>query len=337
MNLIFSFGVLLILILVPVVGVGVLGLKSLFAIVIPYLAFAIFLLGLIYKMIYWAKSPQPFKIPTTCGQQKSLPWIKHSKLEAPASTWEVYLRMFFEIFLFRSLFRNLRADYDGKKLIYGSAKWLWLGAILFHFSFLIILVRHLRFFVYPVPECLKVIDYVDSFFQIGLPPIYTTDLLILLGLGFLLLRRLFDNKVNYISYASDYFPLLLIIAIVTTGILMRLLVKPDIYAIKELAYGLATFSPNLPQREISLLFYIHLFLVSVLAAYFPFSKLVHMIGIFFSPTRNMANDNRMVRHINPWDYPVKYTTYCEWQEKFREVMEEAGLPIDEEWCKETQK
>lgn len=337
MNLIFSLIVLAILILVPAIGVGVLGLKGLFAIFIPYLGFALFFFGLIYRMIDWARSPQPFKIPTTCGQQKSLPWIKHSRLESPSSCWEVYLRMFFEVFLFRSLFRNLRADFDGKRLIYGSAKWLWLGAILFHVSFLVILIRHLRFFVYPVPQVIANIDFVDSFFQIGLPPIYLTDVLILAGLGFLLLRRLLDAKVNYLSYTSDYFPLLLIITIAGTGVLMRLFIKPDIYAIKQLAYGLATFKPALPEGKLSLLFYIHLFLVSSLAAYFPFSKLVHMVGVFFSPTRNMANDNRMRRHVNPWDYPVKYTTYCEWQEKFRDVMEESGIPIDDEWCKETQK
>lgn len=337
MNLIFSIAVVVLLILIPLIGVGVLGLKSLFSIYLPYLAFAIFFFGLIYRIIDWARSPQPFKIPTTCGQQKSLPWIKHSRLESPASTWEVYLRMFLEVFLFRSLFRNLRADFDGTRLIYGSAKWLWLGAILFHVSFFIILLRHLRFFVYPVPECIKILDFVDSFFQIGLPPVYLTDLLILAGLTFLLLRRLIDPKVNYLSHASDYFPLLLLIGIVGTGVLMRLFFKPDIYAIKELAYGLATFNPILPKGKISLLFYVHFFLVCTLAVYFPFSKLVHMVGVFFSPTRNMANDNRMRRHVNPWDYPVKYTTYCEWQEKFRDVMEEAGIPIDEEWCKEAKK
>lgn len=337
MNLIFSVIVLLILILIPIIGVNVLGLNSLFGIFIPYLAFIIFFFGLIYRIINWARSPQPFKIPTTCGQQKSLSWIKHSRLESPASTWEVYLRMFFEVFLFRSLFRNLRADFDGKRLIYGSAKWLWLGAILFHISFLIILIRHLRFFLNPVPSIIQKISFIDSFFQLGLPPIYITNLLILAGLGFLLLRRLFDAKVNYLSHASDYFPLLLIIAIAITGILMRLYVKPDVYAIKQLTYGLATFKPSLPEAKLSTLFYIHLFLVCSLAAYFPFSKLVHMVGVFFSPTRNMANDNRMRRHINPWDYPVKYTTYAEWQEKFRDVMEEAGIPIDEEWGKETLK
>lgn len=337
MNLLFSLIVLLILILLPIIGVSALGLNSLFAIFIPYLAFAIFFFGLIYRIINWARSPQPFKIPTTCGQQKSLSWIKHSRLESPFSTWEVYLRMFFEIFFFRTLFRNLRADFDGKRLIYGSAKWLWLGAILFHLSFLIILIRHLRFFLNTIPTFIQNISFIDSFFQLGLPPIYITDLLILAGLGFLLLRRLFDAKVNYLSHASDYFPLLLIISIVITGILMRLYVKPDLYAIKQLTYGLATFNPSLPKGKLSLLFYIHLFLVSSLAAYFPFSKLVHMVGVFFSPTRNMANDNRIKRHINPWDYPVKYTTYAEWQEKFRDVMEEAGIPIDEEWGTETLK
>ncbi len=337
MNLIFSLIVLAILILIPLMGVGVLGLNSLFAIFIPYLAFAIFFFGLIYRIIGWARSPQPYKITTTCGQQKSLSWIKHSRLESPASSWEVYLRMFFEVFLFRSLFRNLRADFDGKRLIYGSAKWLWLGAILFHLSFLVIMIRHLRFFVNDIPSIVQKISAVDSFFQLGLPPIYITNLLILAGLGFLLLRRLVDAKVNYLSYASDYFPLLLIISIALTGILMRLYVKPDLYAIKQLTYGLATFNPALPKGNLSMLFYIHLFLVSSLAAYFPFSKLVHMVGVFFSPTRNMPNDNRMSRHINPWEYPVKYVTYAEWQEKFRDVMEEAGIPIDEEWANVAQK
>ncbi|MCS7149308.1 MAG: sulfate reduction electron transfer complex DsrMKJOP subunit DsrM [Caldimicrobium sp.] len=333
----FSLLIIAALILIPMIGVGVLGLKFLFGVIIPYGALAVFIIGLIYRMVNWARSPQPFKIPTTCGQQKSLPWIKRSRLESPASTFEVGLRMFFEVFLFRSLFRNLRADLEGKKLIYGSAKFLWLGAMLFHLGFLIIILRHLRFFVYPVPEFVNILEKVDGFFQISFPTLYLSDLLILLGLSFLLLRRLFDAKVNYISYASDYFPLLLIISIVITGILMRVIIKPDIFAIKHYAIKLATFKPIIPEAPLGVLFYVHLFLVSSLAMYFPFSKLVHMIGVFFSPTRNMANDNRMKRHVNPWDYPVKYTTYAEWQEKFRDVMEEAGMPIDEEWVKEAQK
>jgi nitrate reductase gamma subunit len=334
MNVGVSLLVVIGLILIPWIGVSALGLQSFFGIVIPYLAFLTFFVGLIYRIVQWAKVPQPFKIPTVTGQEKSLPWIKYSRLESPASTWEVVLRMFFEVFFFRSLFRNLRADLQGRRLIYGSAKWLWLGAILFHWGFFIVLLRHLRLFTYHVPSFVVGIDYVDSFFQIGFPPIYITDLMILGGLLFLLLRRFVDAKVSYISHASDYFPLFLILGIVVSGILMRHVYKVDVYGVKELAIGLATLHPAIPKdTHLGTIFYVHLFLVSVLAAYFPFSKLVHMVGVFFSPTRNLPNDNRMRRYVNPWDYPVKYTTYCEWQERFREVMEQAGIPLDEEWCK----
>ena len=76
--------------------------------------------------------------------------------------------------------------------------------------------------------------------------------------------------------------------------------------------------------------FVHLLLVSVLAAYFPFSKLMHMGGVFLSPTRNLANNNRAVRHINPWNYPVKIHTYAEWEEEFRDKIEAAGLPLEAE-------
>jgi len=72
--------VLLAYILAPVDGVGVL-----FGVVIPYAALAIFVGGFVYRVLQWAKVPVPFHIPTTCGQQKSLPWIKDSPIESPAT------------------------------------------------------------------------------------------------------------------------------------------------------------------------------------------------------------------------------------------------------------
>ena len=75
-------------------------------------------------------------------------------------------------------------------------------------------------------------------------------------------------------------------------------------------------------------FFVHLALVSTLAAYFPFSKLVHMGGVFLSPTRNLANNNRMKRHINPWNYPVKVHTYEEWEDEFRDKIVAAGMPLE---------
>ena len=108
---------------------------------------------------------------------------------------------------------------------------------------------------------------------------------------------------------------------------MRYLIRVDITAVKELAMGLFTFNPVVPEG-IGVIFYIHLFFLCTLIAYFPFSKLMHMAGVFMSPTRNLANNSRAVRHINPWNYPVKFHTYAAYEDDFRERMIEAGLPVE---------
>ena len=136
-------------------------------------------------------------------------------------------------------------------------------------------------------------------------------------------------QVKYISLASDYFPLFLIIGIAATGIMMRYFTKVDVVAIKQFTMGLATFQPAIPEG-VGGLFYVHLFFVCVLLAYFPFSKLMHMGGVFMSPTRNLPGNTRAERHVNPWNYPVKVHTYEEYEDDFRELMVEAGLPVEKE-------
>lgn len=319
-----------ILALIPFGFAGIAGLDFVFGIVIPYAAIVIFLLGIVYRVLNWARSPVPFRIPTTCGQQRSLPWIKNSPLESPHTGLGVIGRMALEILLFRSLFRNTRAELrDGPKLTYGSSKWLWLGALAFHWSFLVVLIRHFRFFAEPVPGFVSLVEGLDGFFQVGLPIIFITDAVILGALTFLFLRRIVDPKLRYISLLSDYFPLLLIAGIAITGILMRYFFKVDTIAVKELGMGLLSLHPILPQG-ISPLFYVHLFFVTCLIAYFPFSKLTHLGGVFLSPTRNLANNNRTRRHLNTWNHPVPVHTYAEYEDEFREVMKAAGLPVDKE-------
>ena len=110
---------------------------------------------------------------------------------------------------------------------------------------------------------------------------------------------------------------------------MRHIWKVDLISVKELAMGLVSFHPVVPEG-VGLPFYIHIFLVSVLIAYFPFSKLMHMGGVFLSPTRNLANTNRSQRHRNPWDYPVKVHSYDEYEEEFRDKMKLAGIPVEKE-------
>jgi nitrate reductase gamma subunit len=306
-------------------------LHWLLGVVIPYLAIITFFGGMIYRVIKWGKSPVPFRIPSTCSQQKSMPWIKYDyvdKLDNPSTKLGVWGRMILEVLFFRSLFRNTRMQFgDGQSIRYTSSKWLWLGAMGFHACFVVVLVRHLRFITEPLPFFVEWIENVDGFFQFWLPTPYQSGLLLGAAVTYLLLRRILIPQVRYISLPADYFPLFLILAIAKTGILMRYVFKADVVSIKEFTMGMITFNPVMPEG-ISVLFFIHLLLVSVFVAYFPFSKLCHMAGVFLSPTRNLANNSRVVRHINPWNPDVKYHTYEAYEDEFRDLMAEAGLPLD---------
>ena len=151
----------------------------------------------------------------------------------------------------------------------------------------------------------------------------------LCALLYLLYRRLAHAQVRYISLPEDYFALFLLLGIAGSGFWMRHLAHTDIAGVKELAMWLVHFAPVVP-AGIEPLFYGHLFLVCVLLMYFPLGKLIHAPGVFLSPTRNLANNNRAVRHVNPWDYPVKVHSYEEYEDEFREKMIAAGIPVDKE-------
>ncbi len=305
-----------------------LGMQYVFGVLLPLAAVAVFLAGFVWRILDWAKSPVPFRIPTTGGQQRSLDWIKPARLDSPYTTTGTVGRMLLEVLLFRSLFRNTRAELkDGPRLVYWSSKWLWLFALIFHYSFLVIFLRHFRFFTDPVPACITAIEFMDGIMQIGVPRFFMTDALVVAGLLFLLGRRLVDKKLRYISLANDYFPLFLLLGLVASGICMRYIGKTDIASVKVLTMGLVTLHPVLPEG-ISPIFYIHLFFLSTLLVYFPFSKLMHMGGIFLSPTRNLPNNSRAVRHVNPWNPHKTYRTYAEYEDDFRDLMDEAGLPLE---------
>jgi len=331
MKAIISFIAVLVLTAIAYAGVEMGGMHYIFGVVIPYLAVATFIIFMIVRVLKWASSPVPFRIPTTCGQQKTLPWIKYSKLENPDGILGVMGRMALEVLVFRSLFRNLKTQVgDDKKISYGEAKWLWAAGLAFHWSFLIILIRHLRFFTEKVPALIQMIEGLDSFLQIGAPLLYMTDAVLLGAVFYLFLRRIGIPQVRYISLINDYFPLFLIFGIGISGVLMRYFMKTDVVSVKMLTMSLVSFSPVIPKEPIGYIFYIHLFLLCTLFAYFPFSKLVHMAGVFMSPTRNLANTSRSKRHINPWNYPVHVHTYEEYENDFRAKMKEAGLPVEKE-------
>lgn len=319
-----------VLALIPFIGVQYAGLSYLFGVIVPYLAALLFVAGFLYRMVDWLKRPLPFNITSTCGQQKTLDWIHHDKIESPTKPWHAAVRVLSEVLLFRSLFRNNKAEVrKGPDITFASSKWLWMGGLVFHWSLLIIVLRHARFFFVMVPGFADYLDQADSFLDVTLPAFYVTDALALSAITFLFVRRVMDAKLRIISLPTDYFPLFLLGGIVAAGVVMRYIAKVDVMPVKDQMLRLMSFSFEAP-GEIGALFYVHLFLVCVLLLYFPFSKLMHMGAIFLSPTRTMLNNTREKRHVNPWNAPVKFRTYAEYENEYREKMKKAKLPVEKE-------
>jgi nitrate reductase gamma subunit len=327
MNVLVALVVVVGLFLLGALG-GSPGMGWVLGVVLPYTAVLLFVGGLIYRVLSWANVPVPFRIPTTSGQQKALGWIRQERLENPHNTPQVIGRMALEVLFFRSLLKNTKTDLvEGRRLVYATDLGLWIAALAMHWSMLIILLRHLRLFTNPVPFFVTALERADGFMEVGLPVVFITTAVFVVAMAYLLYRRLAISQVRYISLVSDYFPLFLLLGIGISGFWLRHLAKTDIASVKEMMLGLVRFAPVVPE-SISSLFYGHLFLVCVLLAYLPFSKLTHMAGVFLSPTRNMANTNRLVRHVNPWDYPVKVHTYEEYEDELREKMKSAGIPVE---------
>ena len=183
-----------------------------------------------------------------------------------------------EVLLFQSLF--------------GADKVLWLSSVMFHLGFLLVVLRHVRYFV-AVPSTLIVL--IQPFGIIG-------GFLMMIGLAALLLRRLVLPRIRYITRPTDIAMLVLLLVIGLSGLATTFVVHPDIVQLKQFLAGLWTlnFAPFPDAASLA----VHLLLVSALMIVLPFSKLLHMAGIFFSPTRNQADDARDRRHVANWALPL---------------------------------
>jgi len=229
-------------------------LTAIFAILF-YLAAAILLVGLVLRIRLYAKTPAPLKIPTT---------------PAPITRGGVVLRMAREVALFESLFK--------------SNKWTWAFGWLFHVSLAVVLFRHLRYFLQPVPEIVAIMQPIGVLAGFSM----VAGLLALWG------RRLVVERVRYITGPSDHLMLALLVMIGVSGLSMKYVAHTDIVAVKAFFLGLMYFDWRPLPADVNLL--VHLSLVLTLMIVFPFSKLLHAPGVFFSPTRNQADDSRERRY-----------------------------------------
>jgi nitrate reductase gamma subunit len=172
--------------------------------------------------------------------------------------------------------------------LFKSSKWTWIFGWLFHFGMLLVLVRHLRYFMADVPFWLAAMQPFGKY----------AAFMMVAGLAGLWARRFLVDRVRYISTPSDHLMLALLMGIGISGALMTFVAHTDIIALKGFALGLMRLSPQpVPQDPILLA---HLAMVAVLMIIFPISKLLHAPGVFFSPTRNQVDNPRERRHLADW-------------------------------------
>lgn len=200
--------------------------------------------------------------------------LKIPTTPAPTTRTGVALRMIREVTVFESLFK--------------SNKWIWLFGWVFHACLLVELLWHLRYFTEPTWFFIPWLQWFIVFTGAGF----------LIGLAGLWSRRVLVDRVRYISSPSDHLMLALLVGIGASGMTTKFLSRTDIVSVKAFFLGLMRFDwQPLPADPFLL---VHITLVATLMIVFPFSKLLHAPGVFFSPTRNQVDNPREVRHVAGW-------------------------------------
>jgi len=253
-------------------------------IVMPYLAVAIFIGGLIFRVAKWLSSYVPVRIPLT---------------PAPITRVGVVTRLGTEFIAFRSLFK--------------ANKKLWFSGYLFHVLLGITFIVHLlNIYLYPGFK-----GVVDSFWFDKLATF--SGILFGFSLAYLILRRIFLPHIRMISKLSDYVILILIFILILLGNYTRTFGGVNLDEVRNYMMSLVYLQPILPPNNIY--FLLHYVFAMIFLMYIPFSKVAHLIGWLLAPSRNMRNISRFKRHINPWNDEVPGETMT-WEEYYKLYKEE---------------
>jgi len=204
--------------------------------------------------------------------------LKIPTMPAPLTKSGAAFRVFREVAFFESLFK--------------SNRWIWIFAVLFHAGLALVLMRHVRYFQ---ADVWMVIKLIQPFGIYG-------GLAMVAGLLGLWARRVVQERIRYISGPSDHLMLALLVLIGISGLNMKFLSHTDIISVKAFFLGLMRFNIQELPTDAPLL--IHLGAVAALMIVFPFSKLLHVPGVFFSPSRNQVDDARDKRHLAAWAAPL---------------------------------
>lgn len=216
--------------------------------ILPYVALAVFVLGMGWQTGRWLARPVPFALTLVGG---------HTGLGRQAAA------VARELLSFAALYRGDRR--------------LWLAAWLMHGSLALILVGH----VVGIACLGRQFCWLGASpaASVGISRVAGTAAGLTLAVCLILLawRRWAIPELRRLSGPADYGVLALLLCIACTGLLLRCVAtQADLAAVRSYLGGLLTLQPG--RQPDSALFVVHFALVNLLLLGFPFSKLAHLTG-----------------------------------------------------------
>ncbi len=222
--------------------------------ILPYITVVIFTFGLLYRLGRWAGSRIVHNITMS---------------PFPQSNSQVLGIYAAEVIFFRSLFNFDRS--------------LWAGGWLMHIALFSIIGGHVMG-IYFLGRQFVHIGMTEQLSEQMSALLGTTfGIIVFVALLYLLYRRFAIAKVREVTGASDYLHLILLLSIVTIGNIMRLFDVGIPYApVKDYVTHLVMLQPLPANHEVLTkpFFVLHIFFVQILLMIFPFSKLLHVFGMF---------------------------------------------------------
>ena len=217
--------------------------------ILPYLAGSVFLIGVVSRLRTWRRIPQP-------GMMTVYP-TKGSSVAALVK----------EALFFPSLYRGDRT--------------LWLLSWSFHATLALAFLGHVRVVTGLVDQGLAFVGIgSDGVAKVSAIAGGGAGIVLLVTVGTLLVRRMLLARVREISSPPDFLALLLLVAVITTGNVMRFGgMHFDLAETRVWATSLLSFSPVVPGHPA---FLAHAFSAELVILYIAFSKLMHFGGFFFT-------------------------------------------------------
>lgn len=225
--------------------------------ILVYIAVTVFIVGMSLQVYSWLKNPRSA--------------VKLGLFPRPKNRGVRFLKLLKDSFAFPH-----SAEVD---------PWMWIFAIIFHFSLAAVLIAHFRM----IREFTPVANLVgkEGMEKLGAIAGGTLGVILLIAVLYYLLRR-FLLPYKDLSVFEDYFIIFLLIIIILLGDHLRFFARFSIDDYRAYMHSILIFKPAFPETiaasNAKWVLTMHVFFVNLFIIYFPFSKLTHVIGTFAANT-----------------------------------------------------